>query len=636
MEVSDADLPRVAAQLGLSLDAASSKFLTHTASCDVHACPGSGKTTLLVAKLALLAKSWRWRDRGVLVLSHTNVARREIEARLAHDNVASRLFAFPHYVGTIQSFVDRFLAFPYLRDVGVDGVAVPEPTVDDEEFARRAWAWFSAAGWKQFKQARAFLAKKHDQGRGVVTTMSYMNASLDLDIGGLAGPQTATGTQLRQLKDRLACEGVFRYRDMFAFARASLKRHPFVLTALRQRFPWVFIDEVQDTAADQEALLDEIFGGACILQKLGDRNQAIFRGDGDEQSTTTVAVDALDLPKSHRLSPTIAKFASALTAAHPQVLVGNAMRSDRAHTVFLFSDTQLSAVIPAFGDLILGEWPELPAGFVAKAVGFRRKVLEPPKVPGRISDYWSEYHGDGSPEHFVGKTLLDFVRRARRLLAVERNFYASHRMLLDGLALFVRKLRNEKTLSRRQWWTSLRGQPEQRAVQDVIAKLLQAATLDESLWAESCTQLRALLAKGTVADEADEVLTWSVDILDHIDLVRSRTNVFSHSNGGRTVNIDVATIHAVKGETHDATLILETFDHQHDLRTLVPYLSGAPPKKKRGPGVRVTDFMKRAFVAISRPKELVCLALHKSGVSEYQAQQLASYGWAIRDLTSTG
>lgn len=636
MKVWDADLPAVAAQLGLTLDPTSAKFLTHTGCCDVRACPGSGKTTLLVAKLALLARSWRWRDRGVLVLSHTNVARREIEARLSHDNVASRLFAFPHYVGTIQSFVDRFLAFPYLRDVGIGGASMPDPTVDDDEFARRAWAWFSAAGWKHFKQARAFLAKKHDQGRGVVTTMSYANASLDLDIGGLAGPQTATGTQLRQLKDGLAGEGVFRYRDMFAFARASLQRHPFVRTALRRRFPWVFIDEVQDTTAEQEAVLDEIFGDACVLQKLGDRNQAIFRGDGNEQSTTAVSVEALELPKSHRMSPTIAKFASTLTAVHPQVLVGNPTRPDRAHTVFLFSDTQLSAVIPAFGDLILGQWPELPVGFVAKAVGFRRNAPETQGLPRRIADYWSEYQGDGSHEHFVGTTLLDFVRRARRLLDVERNFHAPYRMVLDGLALFMRKLRNEKKLSRHQWWTNLRGQPEQRAVQDVIAKLLQASTLDELLWTTSCTQLRRLLAKGPVPEEADEVLAWSVDILDHVDLVRSRTNVFSHSGGGRTVNIDVATIHAVKGETHDATLILETFDHQHDLRTLVPYLSGAPPKKKGGPGVRITDFMKRAFVAISRPKELVCLALHKSGVSEGQAQQLASYGWAIRDLTSSG
>src|SRR5687768_16644869 len=49
---------------------------------DVAACPGSGKTTLLVAKLAILARRWTARDQGICVLSHTNVARREIETRL--------------------------------------------------------------------------------------------------------------------------------------------------------------------------------------------------------------------------------------------------------------------------------------------------------------------------------------------------------------------------------------------------------------------------------------------------------------------------------------------------------------------------------------------------------------------------
>src|SRR5580698_384343 len=49
---------------------------------DIEACPGSGKTTLLVAKLAILARSWNERRRGICVLSHTNVARNEIENRL--------------------------------------------------------------------------------------------------------------------------------------------------------------------------------------------------------------------------------------------------------------------------------------------------------------------------------------------------------------------------------------------------------------------------------------------------------------------------------------------------------------------------------------------------------------------------
>ena len=51
-------------------------------SCFVQACPGSGKTTTLVAKLAILADRIPNDGRGICVLSHTNVAREEIEKKL--------------------------------------------------------------------------------------------------------------------------------------------------------------------------------------------------------------------------------------------------------------------------------------------------------------------------------------------------------------------------------------------------------------------------------------------------------------------------------------------------------------------------------------------------------------------------
>src|SRR5713101_2599547 len=62
---------------------------------DLAACPGSGKTTLLVAKLAILAEKWRYRTRGICVLSHTNAARHEIETRLGNSTVGCRLLSYP-------------------------------------------------------------------------------------------------------------------------------------------------------------------------------------------------------------------------------------------------------------------------------------------------------------------------------------------------------------------------------------------------------------------------------------------------------------------------------------------------------------------------------------------------------------
>lgn len=85
---------------------------------DVAACPGSGKTTLLVAKLAIMAEKWQHRTRGICALSHTNVARNEIETRLSNTTAGRRLLSYPHYIGTIHGFVNDFLAMPWLRRNG--------------------------------------------------------------------------------------------------------------------------------------------------------------------------------------------------------------------------------------------------------------------------------------------------------------------------------------------------------------------------------------------------------------------------------------------------------------------------------------------------------------------------------------
>ena len=60
-------------------DAERQAVLLATGSCDVNAAPGSGKTTVLAAKLLLLARKWPHDTRGICVLSHTNVAREEVQ-----------------------------------------------------------------------------------------------------------------------------------------------------------------------------------------------------------------------------------------------------------------------------------------------------------------------------------------------------------------------------------------------------------------------------------------------------------------------------------------------------------------------------------------------------------------------------
>jgi len=119
------DIKAVASQLKLRLDDVERvAVLKAIKSCDVQAGPGSGKTTILIAKLAILANKWPANDRGICVLSHTNVARREIEAHLQASPELRRLLHYPHFIGTIQTFVDQFLAIPFLRRERIEVTAI--------------------------------------------------------------------------------------------------------------------------------------------------------------------------------------------------------------------------------------------------------------------------------------------------------------------------------------------------------------------------------------------------------------------------------------------------------------------------------------------------------------------------------
>jgi len=156
-EITDEDVEWVRALMGLDgIDAPRRAFLTSPSALDLSACPGSGKTTLIVANLAILARKWPHRTKGVCVLSHTNVAREEIRHRLSGTAVGQRLLGYPHFIDTIHGFVNRFLALPWLNSNGY-----PSPTIDNDV----------ATAYRRGVLAPSWLFKGHD-------------ANLAVDIGG--------------------------------------------------------------------------------------------------------------------------------------------------------------------------------------------------------------------------------------------------------------------------------------------------------------------------------------------------------------------------------------------------------------------------------------------------------------------
>ncbi|MCB1258450.1 MAG: UvrD-helicase domain-containing protein, partial [Microthrixaceae bacterium] len=77
----------------------------------VEACPGSGKTKAIVARYERLTRARQ--RRGIALVSFTKAAVDEVAARCSDQ----RVLAPPNFVGTFDSFINRFITGPYLAKV---------------------------------------------------------------------------------------------------------------------------------------------------------------------------------------------------------------------------------------------------------------------------------------------------------------------------------------------------------------------------------------------------------------------------------------------------------------------------------------------------------------------------------------
>ena len=79
----------------------------------VRACPGSGKTYSVAARLADRMSKWQLNYQGIAAISFTNAAWQEIERQVTTHFKIEKPIPYPHFLGTIDSFVNRFILLPF-------------------------------------------------------------------------------------------------------------------------------------------------------------------------------------------------------------------------------------------------------------------------------------------------------------------------------------------------------------------------------------------------------------------------------------------------------------------------------------------------------------------------------------------
>ena len=657
--VTEDDIEWVSKVLQLrKLDAPRRDFLMSLDSMDVSACPGSGKTTLVVAKLAILARKWKSPTRGICVLSHTNVARKEIEERLSGADIGHLLLGYPHYIDTIHGFANRFLAIPWLLSHGHVVTAIDN---DVAAAVRRRIIG------KNLYRLQSFLERK---GLSVEELRLRTADFADPfgDRGFPAGPKTPSYQMAAGALAEAARQGFFCHDEMLLFAEALLQEQPEVGNVLPQRFPFLILDEMQDTSARQAQIIESSlpFSRVASVQRVGDPNQAIYE-DGDTETGPRFPDRTrrpVSLPNSFRFDNSIASQADWL-AVEPVGSEGlKGLRSvmpdepDGRHCIFVFPDNDTSQVLPAFASHVASvmDAAKIENGSVI-AVGEVHRPKEDisaghAKFPATVSHYWDGYNMDAAPKAARPKEFVRNMRAARTLVEGGRSAEAAD-MIASGIARVVNMLDGPATVRL--------GTRPHRALERQLAEspvalaayrtlLLRAALGTEDSEAEwKRTADGARLVSATLLDVAPPqvdggFLKWipvPVTGSEGMTLAPPGPNTYRVSAGGRVVDVQIGSIHSVKGETHFATLVLETFYYDHALKTLFPRLLGdqlgSAAAKKRKAGIRELRRLRMNYVALTRSTHVVSLAVPEKslGDASHRASvisRLESAGWKVVEI----
>ncbi len=592
---------------------------------DIVACPGSGKTTVLLAKLIILADKMPLdNNKGICVLTHTNVAIDEIRDKLG--DTASILLSYPNYIGTIQSFVDRYLAIPAcIKYYGLRPVII-DTDAFNAQFIKTFSSIYKYKGW--------------EQGFKAFCDRNYVNVS-DLKIS-LKDDCIYKGKKLFEFKNNadkkyeakiktvfrtLIKQGFLRYEMAFELAAKYLSEYENELKpSFENRFPFVFIDEMQDTTTIQMDLLDKVFNKNKIsIQCFGDPEQAIY-DDDSHQETAWIPCNKLTIIDSKRFNNNIAKVADCI-AVSPHNM-SSVEESVIPPVIISYRDDDVGLVLQIYAQLIKHfnlQYDERP---VFKAVGMRKsheklgithyyplfdKINSKAKISGDfscLSMYLSKLDAEvlekqGCKAYYT--RFINAILKTLRLADIktaEGKYYSKSTLL-----------KNLKEIDERLFYGMHR----------ILARCILFIERDKKVLLHFKRLLLIILKRFSCVPNAD-VLNFINDTRT-VPSITSGANTFSNIYEFDGISIEIDTVHGVKGQTHLATLYMETFVNKYTVENIINYFIG---KSKKKPGIQIQEHLKIAYVAMTRPRKLLCVTM-KEEVYEKHKEALQLKGWVKYD-----
>ena len=592
-------------------------------SFDVNACPGSGKTTVLLAKLIILSRKMPLNNgQGICVLTHTNVAIDEIKIKLG--DKSDVLFKYPNYFGTIQNFVDKYLAIPYFKRESNENIK----SIDDDiyyEYIRK----LSKKNYSKIDSTIQFYIKK---GYGNYTSESHernfitfiANKHFDIsnnDIRDNYNRALIDKSYYSELKnimiDNTLNKGILRYEDAYFLAGLYLDKFPDIKRYFLERFKYIFIDEMQDVSEMQMKIIGEIFNNdKVIIQRFGDINQSISKFNYSNNNwifndyTKTIN-------SSKRYGNEVVRFLEPLRVEKNGNMKGNEDINTLNPHIIIFDDSSIESVVPKYIELLDKYNIVEEKNKKIKVIG---KLALPISNPYKsISSYVKGYNAKGNRNVDLNKKVINKLNK----INTTKEFYD---YLISIILLAIE--RDGKKVSKEE----LTRLMEDSYINEFTIYRSNILKWTKNFTVNTNSVIEDIIKKTEILFNKVQEINYDIEILRSNISGNNEEEVAVTSEEIETsISMDnINTIISTKGETHKATLYLESKlvysngEDRSDISRILDYMVN----KKDEVDDNDKEALMNAYVAMSRAEKLTCVAIQYDTIKG-RINDFKQYGYEI-------
>lgn len=550
------------------------KFLLSEGKVIIKACPGSGKTYTVAHKLLSYIDNWTEYHSGIAVLSFTNVASDEIYKKAKSINDSIGISQYPHFIGTVDSFINEFIVLRYGHLYMVDNVR-PRIAMED--------SWKLPNQWREECHKRC----KNEMDK------FYYGIDGRFYKGNKVVPCAKQNDRLlpcQRYKNKMLRKGIIFQNETAWFAACILRKNPIIAKAIVDRFPIIIIDEAQDMSINQMAVFD-LLGNSGIRSMflVGDPDQAIYEWRNANPECFKNKIEdpnwqTIEFTNNFRNSQNICNvtsfFSEGLKGHSRNKAIGNSKDEKEKPVLLLYNKNSEKEII----DYFLCKCNDMGIKITPQNVAIltRRTVHE----DTNITDLWK------SKEIKLFASAAYEWSWGSRNKAYKETFEAAYSIIFNEDLDEYDMQKNICQYTNKDTWRNY--------VIDILCSMPDIE-IGIGEWVKTCSEKFSVISKNYGYTISTNKCIDSIFKIKQRDKGKAdfKNIPLRYYFEKKTENIYTrSSIHGVKGESYDAVLL---YVNKKSGNTITP--------KMLMYGDVENELMRLAYVAMTRPRRLLMLAL---------------------------